>query len=241
MWKSQFIPLGCSVCVCLCITVHRLVFLVGVLVHVHRCVFFHSYQIIGKYSYYLFLLWTSREPARRGLLLFYKKHDRKSDVNIKHCLWGLSKLPVDMSWAHMETLAWGNYFVWLHRDRDRQRRETFWKKNCRSWETACPSLISDHFRLQLLFLCLHPTVWFFAASVSSPSLGFFLLYRCHLSLPLPTSLSSPPPLYPLNLLALPLCLFADCLHIHSSTLACPLMAVAGVLPGAWPEQPGLSL
>lgn len=34
---------------------------------------------------------------------------------------------------------------------------------------------------------------------------------------------------------------ADCPHIHSFMLACSLKAVAGVLPGAWREQPGLSL
>lgn len=38
-----------------------------------------------------------------------------------------------------------------------------------------------------------------------------------------------------------LCFSADCLHIHSFMLACSLMVVAGVLPGACRERPGLRL
>ena len=92
----------------------------------------------------------------------------------------------------------------------------------------------------VLISALRPVL---SSELFSQSLLLFLVSFFLLSLPsfilrlLPTSLSA---VFLVRLPSLLLFFFADCPHIHSSTLACSLMAVAGVLPGAWTERPGLS-
>lgn len=180
-----------------------------------------------------------KPPGTLPKSAFPLQKQREGSVCVKNCLWRLWKFSTDMSRA--DTAHQRNYFVWLHRD-----TEAHWRKHPeRKRRAGADWKLVTTLTLSLSFSCVFISalcVWFVVLLVTaSVSRSFSSCYLLCLSFS-----SSCLPLYPRLSLSvsspsLSLSFSTDCPRIHSSTLACSLMAVAGVFPGAWAERPGLSL
>ncbi len=108
---------------------------------VHRC----CYQEAGKCSYCLAkLCFISTKTQQQG-----------GSVCKKHCLSSIWKLSEDMSCAG--SAHWGNYFVWLHGDREAYSRKCPERKR---WTVADRKLVAS-LTLSLIFtplfflVCVH--------------------------------------------------------------------------------------
>ncbi len=204
---------------------------------VHRC----FYQTVRRCSYYLFienlqvLCWSP---------LFLYKNSGKVVCERNIVSEGFESSP----WTcPVQVLHTGETILYDSTETQRLNREIVQRENAELEQTESLSPPSHSLSYSLLFsfsfvLISALYVWFVVLLVTASVSGSFS--SCYL-LCLSFS-SSCLPLYPrlslsVSSASLSLSFSTDCLRIHSSTLACSVMAVAGVFPGAWAEQPGLSL